>query len=142
MTEDSFNLQRFVDAQEAVYPGVVEELRRGKKTRHWMWFVFPQIAGLGYSETAQRFAISSIDEAHAYCSHSILGQRLNECMQMLLDIDGKTAEEILGRTDALKLRSCATLFFAASGGEPLFELVLDKYFDGVPDLKTLTALRS
>ncbi len=107
-----------------------------------MWFVFPQIAGLGYSETAQRFAITSIEEAQAYCAHPVLGPRLNECVQILLTIDGKTAEEIFGSIDALKLRSCATLFYAASGGEPIFEAVLDQYFDGVPDLKTLTMLRS
>ena len=142
MTDDTFNLERFVEAQEAVYESVLEELRRGRKTSHWMWYVFPQIVGLGYSEMAQRYAISSIDEAQAYCAHPVLGPRLNECMQILLAVDGTSAEEIFGNIDALKLRSCATLFFAASGGEPLFDAVLDRYFDGVPDLKTLTALRS
>ncbi|MDJ0698712.1 MAG: DUF1810 domain-containing protein [Woeseiaceae bacterium] len=142
MTDDTFNLERFVEAQEAVYESVLEELRRGRKTSHWMWYVFPQIVGLGYSEMAQRYAISSIDEAQAYCVHPVLGPRLNECMQILLAVDGTSAEEIFGNIDALKLRSCATLFFAASGGEPLFDAVLDRYFDGVPDLKTLTALRS
>ena len=142
MTGDTLNLERFVEAQDAVYESVLNELRRGRKTSHWMWFVFPQIAGLGYSETARRFAIKSIDEAQAYCAHPVLGPRLKECVQVLLAIDGKTAEEIFGSIDALKLRSCATLFYAASGGEPLFEAVLDQYFDGVPDLKTLTVLRS
>ena len=139
--DDLFNLQRFVDAQEPVYPQVLDELRRGQKTSHWMWFVFPQIAGLGHSATAQRYAISSTDEAQAYLDHPVLGPRLVECINVLLGVDGRTAEQILGGVDTLKLRSCLTLFFAVSGGENVFEDALDKYFDGVPDLRTLTTIR-
>ncbi len=141
MTDDPHDLQRFVDAQEPVWSRVTEELRQGRKTSHWMWFVFPQIAGLGDSDMARRYAFASIEEAHAYYQHPILGQRLAECMQLLLDVDGRSAEEIFGGGDALKLRSSLTLFFAASGGESLFEEALEKYFDGVPDLRTLSAFR-
>ena len=139
--DDPFNLQRFVDAQESVYPQVLDELRCGKKTSHWMWFIFPQIAGLGHSATAQRYAIASIDEARSYLDHPVLGRRLSECVNVLLDVDGLTAEQIFGGIDALKLRSCLTLFLAAGAGEPVFEDALDKYFESVPDLRTLTAIR-
>ena len=139
--DDPFNLQRFVDAQDSVYPQVLDELRHGKKTSHWMWFVFPQIAGLGRSATAQRYAISSVDEASAYLDHPVLAPRLVECVNELLGVDERTAEQIFGSVDALKLRSCLTLFLAVSGGEQLFEDALDKYYDGVPDLETLTAIR-
>lgn len=141
MTNDPHNLRRFVDAQEPVYSQVLDELKRGRKTSHWMWFVFPQIAGLGQSEMARRYEVASIEEAHAYYADPILGKRLAECVQLLLDIDGKSADEILGSVDAMKLRSCLTLFFAASGGESLFEEALEKYFDGVPDMRTLSAFR-
>jgi len=140
--DDPFDLQRFVDAQESVYPQVLDELRRGEKTGHWMWFVFPQIAGLGRSATAQRYGISSIDEARSYLDHPVLGPRLAECVNVLLDIEGPTAEQIFSSVDALKLRSCLTLFFAASAGEPVFEDALEKYFESVPDLKTLAGIRS
>ena len=106
-----------------------------------MWFVFPQIAGLGSSAMAQRYAISSTEEAQAYLEHDVLGARLFECVNVLLALDERTAEQIFGGTDTLKLRSSLTLFLAASGGEKLFEDALDKYFDGVPDLRTLTAIR-
>lgn len=141
MAEDPFNLQRFLEAQDAVYAQVVEELSSGCKTSHWMWFVFPQIAGLGHSATAQHYAISSIAEASAYCGHPVLGSRLRECVNLLLGVEGKTAEQILGGIDAMKLRSCLTLFFAASGGDEVFEEALERYFDGVPDLRTLSAIR-
>lgn len=139
--DEPFNLQRFVDAQEPIYLQALEELRRGQKTSHWMWFVFPQIAGLGHSATAQRYAISSAGEAQAYLRHPVLGPRLVECANALLSVDGRTAEQIFGGVDSLKLRSCLTLFLAVSGGDKVFEDVLDKYCDGVPDLKTLTAIR-
>ncbi len=142
MSDDLYNLQRFVDAQQPVYSEVTKELKQGRKTSHWMWFIFPQIVGLGRSEMAQRYAISSIDEAHAYYLHPLLGQRLTECVQLLLAMDGLSAEDILGGVDALKLRSCLTLFFAASGGEAVFEEALEKYFDSVPDMKTLASIRS
>ena len=141
MTDDLFDLQRFVDAQDPVYSQVVGELGQGSKASHWIWFVFPQLGGLGHSETAQRYAISSIAEAHAYYTHPVLGPRLTECVQLLLEVDGRSAEEILGSVDAMKLRSCLTLFFAASGGETIFEAALEKYFDGVPDLQTLSLIR-
>lgn len=139
--DDPFNLQRFVEAQAPVYPQVLDELMRGAKTSHWMWFVFPQIAGLGRSATAQQYAISSAGEAQAYLDHPVLGPRLLECVNFLLGIEGRTAEQVFGDVDALKLRSSLTLFLAASGGEQVFEDALDKYFDGVPDLRTLTAIR-
>ena len=139
--DDSFNLQRFVGAQAPVYPQVLDELKRGRKASHWMWFMFPQIAGLGHSATAQRYAISSAEEAQAFLGHAVLGPRLVECVNVLLELDGRTADQIFGATDALKLRSSLTLFLAASGGEKPFEDALDKYFDGVPDLRTLTAIR-
>ena len=139
--DDSFNLQRFVDAQAPIYSQALDELERGGKASHWMWFVFPQIAGLGRSATAQQYAISSVEEAQAYLQHAVLGPRLVECVNALLGLDGRSAEQIFGGTDTLKLRSSLTLFFAASGGEKVFEDALDKYFDGVPDLRTLTAIR-
>lgn len=141
MMDDPFDLQRFVDAQEPVYSKVLEELQQGRKTSHWMWYVFPQIAGLGRSEMARRYAISSIEEAHAYFMHPVLGQRLVQCVRLLLDIDGSSAEDILGGVDAAKLRSCITLFFAASGGESVFEEALEMYFDGVPDMNTMAVFR-
>ncbi|MDH3550407.1 MAG: DUF1810 domain-containing protein [Gammaproteobacteria bacterium] len=139
--DDPFNLQRFVEAQAAVYPQVLDELMHGEKTSHWMWFIFPQIAGLGRSATAQQYAISSAGEAQAYLNHPVLGPRLVECVNFLLGIEGRTADQVFGDIDALKLRSSLTLFLAASGGEQVFEDALDKYFDGVPDLRTLTAIR-
>ena len=139
--DDPFNLQRFVEAQTPVYPQVLYELMHGAKTSHWMWFVFPQIAGLGRSATAQQYALSSAGEAQAYLDHPVLGPRLLECVNFLLGIEGRTAEQVFGDVDALKLRSSLTLFLAASGGEKVFEDALDKYFDGVPDLRTLTAIR-
>jgi len=139
--DDSFNLQRFVDAQAPIYSQALDELERGGKASHWMWFVFPQIAGLGRSATAQQYAISSVEEAQAYLQHAVLGPRLVECVNALLGLDGRSAEQIFGGTDTLKLRSSLTLFLAASGGEQVFEDALDKYFDGVPDLRTLTAIR-
>ena len=137
MTDDPFNLQRFVDAQDPVYPRVLDELSRGKKTSHWMWFIFPQIAGLGHSAMAQRYAITSIEEARAYLGHPVLGPRLRECVDLLLAIEDKTAKQVLGSIDAIKLRSCLTLFLAASEGKSEFERALDKYFDGEQDEKTL-----
>ena len=139
--DDSFNLQRFVDAQAPIYSQALDELELGQKASHWMWFIFPQVEGLGRSATAQQYAISSAEEAQAYLQHAVLGPRLVECVNALLGLDGRTAEQIFGGTDTLKLRSSLTLFLAASGGEQVFEDALDKYFDGVPDLRTLTAIR-
>ena len=138
MTDDPHNLRRFLDAQEraGTYEQALEELRAGQKTTHWIWFVFPQIDGLGESETARLFAIHSLEEAKAYLRHRVLGPRLRECSQALLDVDGKSAYEILGETDATKLRSSMTLFAHAAPDDSLFQAVLDKYCEGERDEET------
>jgi uncharacterized protein (DUF1810 family) len=137
-TEDPYDLQRFVAAQDAggTYERAAAELRAGRKTSHWMWFIFPQIAGLGYSHAAQTYAIRSLAEARAYLAHPVLGARLIECAAILTGVPGRTAEQIFGEVDAMKLRSSATLFMHAAPGEPVFRQVLDQYFDGVPDSAT------
>jgi len=137
---DPFNLRRFVEAQDPVYERVLSELRHGRKTSHWMWFVFPQIAGLGVSDMARRFSISSLDEAKAYLSHSVLGRRLAECTSLVLATEGKTIHEILGRPDDIKFRSCMTLFGRAADSD-FFEKALKKYFSGEPDALTLVRIR-
>jgi uncharacterized protein (DUF1810 family) len=135
---DPHNLQRFVDAQERVKDKVTYELRNGRKRSHWMWFVFPQIKGLGRSSTAQEYAIRSLDEAKAYLDHPVLGARLREWTQIVVDVEGRSAEEIFGYPDYLKFRSCMTLFDLASpDDDQLFKAALDKYYDGKPDEKTL-----
>jgi len=138
VTDDPHNLRRFLDAQEraGTYEQALEELRAGQKTTHWIWFVFPQIDGLGESETARLFAIHSLEEAKAYLRHRVLGPRLRECSQALLDVDGKSAYEILGETDATKLRSSMTLFAHAAPDDSLFQAVLDKYCEGERDEET------
>lgn len=135
-----FPLDRFVRAQDPVYASVLDELRRGRKTSHWMWFVFPQIAGLGHSPTSQIYAIASLDEARAYLGHPVLGARLLECATLVLASEGRSAEEILGPIDATKLRSSMTLFGRAAPGEAVFGQVLDRFFDGTPDDATLRLL--
>lgn len=137
---DVYNLQRFLDAQEGVYDTVLEELRAGKKSSHWIWFIFPQIAGLGRSGTAQRFAIGSLDEAKAYLQHPILAPRLRACTQLVLDVNGRSAEQIFGYPDHLKFRSCLTLFMTAATENKFFRDALLKYFDGKPDTLTLDIL--
>jgi uncharacterized protein (DUF1810 family) len=136
------DLQRFVTAQDSggTYERALAELRAGRKTSHWMWFVFPQIAGLGQSEMSRRYAISSLDEARTYLEHPVLGPRLVECSEALLSHEGKSAEEILGGIDATKLRSSMTLFAQAASAE-VFQQVLDRYFDGEADPATLRAIR-
>jgi len=136
--DDQYDLQRFVAAQDAAgtYDRATAELRGGRKTSHWMWFIFPQIAGLGYSPASRTYAISSLDEARAYLAHPVLGARLIECATILTRVPGRSAEQILGEVDALKLRSCVTLFMHAAPGEPVFGQVLDRYFDGIPDPAT------
>jgi len=134
-----YDLDRFLGEQAHVYEGVLDELRRGRKTGHWIWFVFPQIAGLGHSAMSQQYAITSLDEARAYLAHPVLGARLRECAGILLGFEGRTAEAIFGSTDAMKLRSCMTLFHRAAPDDAVFSRVLDRYFDGVPD--GLTDLR-
>ena len=137
---DAYNLHRFLTAQAPIYDTVLAELRAGRKSSHWIWFIFPQIAGLGHSAMAQQFAITSIDEAKAYLQHSILGQRLRECTQLVLNVEGRSAEEIFGYPDYLKFRSCMTLFLTAASDNTLFKSALEKYFDGQPDQKTLEIL--
>ena len=135
MTPGQYDLGRFVQAQDArgTYASALAELRAGRKTGHWMWFVFPQIAGLGLSETSRRYAISSLDEARAYLAHPVLGARLEESARALLELDGRTATEILGPVDVMKLRSSMTLFARAAPEQPLFADVLDRYFDAPDD---------
>jgi len=139
MTDD-YNLQRFLDAQEPVYDTVLDELRAGRKYNYWIWFIFPQIAGLGRSGMAQRFAIASLHEAKAYLQHPVLGPRLRECTQLVLNVEGRSAEEIFGYPDHLKFRSCMTLFLTAATDNTLFNAALLKYFDGKPDQLTLDLL--
>jgi uncharacterized protein (DUF1810 family) len=132
------DLERFVEAQDAggTYHRAVAELRRGRKSSHWMWFVFPQIAGLGRSELSQRFAISSLSQARAYLRHPVLGPRLSECASILAHLPDRDAEQIFGAVDAQKLRSSMTLFARAAADQTLFVQVLERYFDGVPDSAT------
>jgi uncharacterized protein (DUF1810 family) len=137
---DRFNLERFVEAQEHVYDEVRRELRAGRKASHWMWFVFPQIAGLGHSPTSVRFAIASLDEAKAYLAHPLLGARLVECARLTLEAEGRSAREIFGAIDEVKFRSSITLFARAAPGEDVFRRCLDKYFAGAPDDATLERL--
>jgi uncharacterized protein (DUF1810 family) len=134
---DPFNLGRFVDAQAPVYEQVRRELKVGRKESHWMWFVFPQIAGLGQSPMSIRFAIASLDEAKAYLAHPVLGARIRECTQLSLDVEGKTARDIFGSIDEMKLRSSMTLFARAASDEEIFQRCIDKYFAGSPDPATL-----
>jgi len=141
MTEDDpFNLQRFVDAQAPVYARVLAELRAGRKQSHWIWFIFPQIAGLGHSAMAEKYAIRSRDEAKAYLDHSVLGPRLNECTQLVLGVEGKTAVKIFDYPDDLKFRSSMTLFAHASPDDSLFRDSIRKYFNGAFDKVTVRAL--
>jgi uncharacterized protein (DUF1810 family) len=132
----SHDLDRFVTAQAGVYDGALAELRRGRKTGHWIWFIFPQIAGLGRSETSRYYAIGTLEEARAYLAHPVLGPRLLACAAALMAVRGRSAVEILGSVDALKLRSSMTLFYRAAPDEPLFGQVLDRYYDGVADPAT------
>jgi len=137
-TEDPYHLQRFVAAQDAggTYDHAAAELRAGRKTSHWMWFIFPQIAGLGYSPVSRTYAITSLDEARAYLAHPVLGARLIDCAAILTGLAGRTAEQIFGEVDAMKLRSSITLFMHAAPREAVFRQVLDQYFGGEPDSAT------
>jgi uncharacterized protein (DUF1810 family) len=140
MSDDPYNLKRFVIAQDLVYTQVRDELGRGRKASHWMWFVFPQIAGLGFSERSQRFAISGLDEARAYLAHPILGPRLVECVRLVLAVEGRSAHEIFGGPDDRKLHSSLTLFAQVSDDE-VFSLALRAYFGGELDRATMDRLR-
>jgi len=139
-TDDPYDLQRFVDAQNPVYHRVRAELRTGRKQTHWMWFIFPQIAGLGHSAMAQRYAISSAAEARAYLDHPVLGQRLRECTRMVLAVEGRSAHDILGSPDDMKFRSCLTLFAHTAPEEPVFRDALEKYFEDKFDPLTVEKL--
>ena len=137
---DPFNLQRFVEAQAGAYGAALAELRAGRKQSHWMWFVFPQIAGLGSSPTARRSAIASLEEARAYLAHPVLGPRLADCTAAVLGVQGRTAHEIFGSPDDMKFRSSMTLFALADPGAPAFGTALEGYFEGRRDRRTLDLL--
>lgn len=134
---DPYNLERFIEAQRGVYEQACAELRLGRKTGHWMWFIFPQITGLGFSATSQRYAIQSLDEARAYLEHPVLGPRLREICGILNRIEQKTAHEIFDSPDDMKLRSSVTLFAHATEDKSVFLEVLRKYFGGVEDERTV-----
>jgi len=135
-----YDLERFVQAQDPVYAGVVDELRAGHKRSHWMWFIFPQIAGLGRSSMAQRYAIANDDEAADYLAHPVLGPRLRECASIVLSLQGLSANDIFGAPDDVKFRSSMTLFADTAPDEAVFQACIDKYFDGEPDPETLARL--
>lgn len=135
-------MNRFIRAQENIYPQVVNELKNGEKTTHWMWFIFPQIEGLGLSSTSKYYSIKTIAEAKEYLMHPLLGKRLLECSNILLDIEGKSAESIFGYPDNLKLQSSMTLFSSISSESTIFLNVLNKYFNKKKDQKTLDILKT
>lgn len=137
---DPYHLHRFVDAQHGTYAQALAELRAGRKHFHWIWYVFPQLAGLGFSAMSVRYAISSLDEARAYLAHDVLGPRLRECMSVLNALPTSDAIDVLGHIDAIKLRSCLTLFMAAAPEEAVFREALDKFFGGSADAATLALL--
>jgi uncharacterized protein (DUF1810 family) len=138
--DDPHNLERFLNAQDPVFEQVCAELRSGGKGSHWMWYVFPQMKGLGYSPTSLKYAIASREEAEAYLEHPILGMRLKECTQLVLRIDGLSIREIFGYPDDLKFHSCMTLFAQVTPKERIFQEALNKYFGGEPDRETLDRL--
>lgn len=139
-TTDPHDLKRFVQAQEDDYERALSEVQSGRKRSHWMWYIFPQYDGLGFSSTSKRYAIKSIAEAEAYLDHPVLGPRLRECAEAVLRIEGRSAHEIFGSPDDVKLKSCATLFAAVSPAGSVFERLLDKYFHGERDDKTFRLL--
>ena len=134
------SLERYVKAQAPVYAQALAELKRGSKQSHWMWYVFPQVAGLGHSAMSHTYAIQSLEEARDYLAHPVLGARLRECCRIVMALDGKTAHEIFRSPDDLKFRSCLTLFARAAPDEPLFDDLLVKYFGGQEDPATLELL--
>jgi uncharacterized protein (DUF1810 family) len=140
MSADPYSLTRFLQAQERDYDRAMSEIRSGRKRSHWMWYVFPQFDGLGFSSTSRRYAIKSVAEAEAYLRHPILGPRLLESVQAMLDLEDRSARDVFGWPDDMKLRSCATLFACVSPAGSVFEQVLDKYFGGERDDKTLSLL--
>lgn len=140
MARDPFDLERFVTAQAPVWDEVCEQLQAGRKESHWMWFVFPQLAGLGHSAMAMHYGVSGLEEARAYLAHPVLGARLRHACGLLVQLQGRTAVEVFGPVDAMKLRSCLTLFKAAAPQEPLWGECLRKYFGGQEDSLTLRCI--
>ena len=136
----SFDLDRFTSAQEQIYQEVLAEIKSGRKQSHWMWYIFPQIGGLGHSDIAKHYAIKNVEEAREYLRHPVLGKRLLECTEALLAIEGRTASEIFGTPDDLKLRSSMTLFAVISGTDSVFHRVLEKYYWGEKDDRSLQLL--
>ncbi|EIC21118.1 DUF1810 domain-containing protein [Thiorhodovibrio frisius] len=137
---DPYHLTRFIQAQEGNYVRALSEVNNGKKQSHWMWYIFPQFDGLGFSATSRQYSIKSITEAKAYLNHPILGIRLNECVQALLGLENRSAQEIFGSPDDMKLKSCATLFAYVSPPGSVFEQLLDQYYQGERDGKTISLL--
>ncbi len=140
--EDAFNLSRFLQAQQGDYASALQEIRGGRKRTHWMWFIFPQLEGLAFSSTSKHFSIKGIEQAKAYLAHPTLGPRLLECAEALMSVEGRSARDIFGSPDDLKLRSCATLFACASPADSVFERLLQKYYLGGRDTKTLQLLEA
>lgn len=140
--ETTNNLNRFLEAQETKYNEALTEIKKGKKQGHWMWYIFPQIAGLGFSEYNVFYAIKNREEATQYLQHPVLGKRLIQISKAVLEINGKTANEIFGKPDDRKLQSCMTLFNQVKNSEPIFQDVLDKYYQGIKDEKTIQLLNN
>jgi uncharacterized protein (DUF1810 family) len=138
--ENNYNLSRFLEAQNQTYLNALSEIRKGQKVTHWMWFIFPQLQGLGKSTTAQYYAITDLSEASAYLQHPVLGKHLIQISSALLEIENKTVLEIFGSPDHLKLRSSMTLFSKVQGADHVFQKVLDKYFEGLPDTNTINQI--
>ena len=139
--DDLFNLERFVEAQRAEYPQVLVELRAGRKRSHWIWFIFPQLKGLGRSPASEHYGVASLDEARAYLSHPVLGPRLEECTRLVNQIEGSTVDQIFGFPDNLKFRSSMTLFSRAAPDNPIYVAALDKCFAGEADPRTIELLQ-
>jgi len=137
MNNDPYNLDRFIAAQEGIFGDVLKELENGRKQTHWMWFIFPQIDGLGFSSTTKYYAIKSLEEARQYLNHPVLGVRLLQCAGLVLAVEGKSANEIFSSPDDLKLKSSMTLFASVTGADPVFVRVLEKYFHGKQDERTI-----
>jgi len=140
--QTKYNLNRFLEAQETTYNEALTEIKKGKKQGHWMWFIFPQIAGLGFSDFNVFYAIKNIDEATQYLQHPVLGQRLVQITKAVLEINGKTANEIFGKPDDRKLQSCMTLFTQVKNTAPIFQRLLDQYYQGNKDEKTMELLNN
>ena len=142
ITDDPFDLTRFIEAQAPSYEDALAEIAAGRKRSHWMWFIFPQIEGLAHSSMSRRYSIKSVEEALAYLAHALLGRRLRECAEAVLAVQGRSAAEIFGFPDDLKLRSCATLFSSVAPAGSVFHRILDRYYEGNPDDRTLRILET